>query len=185
MNAHVQLDHFKISLDQYHRMIAAGILAEDDHLELIEGALIVMVPPNPPHAYYVDRLTKALSRIEGFNVRVQNPITLSDDSEPQPDLALVTEKPYFDHHPLPEDIHLIIEVSDTTLAKDKQIKLPLFARHRIPEVWILDVTGRAFECYWEPQEGHYTKSRRTAQGRLVSSTQPAVKIDLDALWQAS
>jgi Uma2 family endonuclease len=182
MNAQVQIDRFKLTVESYHRMIEAGVFGPDDRVELIEGELIAMVPPKPAHADYVDVLGAVLRRCTKLTVRVQNPITLPEHSEPQPDIALVASRRYRDSHPLPDDIQLVIEVSDASLGKDKQIKLPLYARYGLPEVWILDVVGRAMECYWDPQEGRYAKSSRTTQGVLVSPTQSEITIDLDALW---
>jgi Uma2 family endonuclease len=183
MNAQVQLEHFKLTVENYHQMIETGIFGPDDRLELIEGELIAMVPPKPPHASIVTKLTRLLVQCTSLDVRVQDPITLPEHSEPQPDFALVLTKGYSNHHPYPEDIQLVIEVSDSSLAKDQKIKVPLYARYGIPEVWIVDVSGTAVECYWEPSAGAYAKSSRTTEGVLASVTLPEIRIDLNGLWQ--
>jgi Uma2 family endonuclease len=163
-------------------MIAAGIFGSTDKLELIEGELIAMVPTGPEHAHIVAQLLRILMTCSTRLVRVQSPITLPNHSEPEPDIALVTPKSYMTGHPLPEDIQLIIEVSDTSLIKDKQIKLPLYARYKLPEVWIVDIKAHAIECYWQPEEGGYQKTSRFVDGILTSPTQPGLDIDLDSLW---
>jgi Uma2 family endonuclease len=182
MNAQVEIKRFKLNLERYHQMIEAGILGSDDKLELIEGELFAMVPPGPEHADYVDYFDEMLKTCTTLKVRVRNPISLPDHSEPQPDIALVTRQRYHDHQPLPQDIKLIIEISDSSLDKDKRIKLPLYARYNIPEVWIVDVENHAIECYWEPRVGEYIQCSRLTTGLVFSATQSEVRIDPDALW---
>jgi Uma2 family endonuclease len=186
MNAQVQVERFKLTVDNYHRMIEAGIFGPDDRLELIEGDLITKVPPKPEHADYVSYLDRTLTLTLGMRwyVRAQSPITLPEHSEPEPDITLVAPKRYLEHHPNPEDIRLIIEVSDSSLTKDREIKLPLYARYKIPEVRIVDVAGHAVECYWDPKDGRYSQSNRTSRGMMVSPIQSEVTVDLDALWQS-
>ncbi|HYO49119.1 MAG TPA: Uma2 family endonuclease [Chloroflexia bacterium] len=140
-----------ITVDEYYRMAEAGILSEDDRVELIEGEIIDMAAIGIKHALCVDRLSKLLNRLlpEEILVRVQNPIYLNQRSEPQPDLALLKPQDYSrrKHHPGPDDVFLVIEVSDTTLTFDRKVKVPLYARAGIPELWIVNLQEDNIEVY--------------------------------------
>jgi Uma2 family endonuclease len=136
MNAAVLLPRYKLTVSDYHRMINAGILSGSDRVELIEGDLIEMSPARPEHADYVDFIGETIKAQTDRKVRLQNPITLPEHSEPEPDIALVKPRRYTNAHPGPEDILMLIEVADTSLDKDKQVKPPLYARYLIPEVWV-------------------------------------------------
>ncbi|MBK7764955.1 MAG: Uma2 family endonuclease [Sulfuritalea sp.] len=169
------------SVEEYHQMAQAGLLDETDRVELIEGELIDMAPIGSKHAFRVDSIARALQRAVGtsFLVRVQNPILLGEHSEPQPDIAVVKDKNYSEAHPGPEDVLLIVEVSDTTLAYDRDVKLSLYARHGIPEVWLLDVNAGELTVYREPAEGQYRLIRKPTRAEAVSPTLvPAVAISL-------
>ena len=151
----------RLTVDQYYRMAEAGILKEDDRVELIEGEIIDMPPIGIDHAYFVNRLTSLFIQSVGLqaNVSSQNPIRLNSRSEPQPDIALLRYRDdFYRHaHPRPEDIILLVEVSDTTLRYDTEVKLPLYARHEIPEVWIVDLEHQRLEVFRRPEEGVYLK----------------------------
>ncbi len=118
------------SVDEFHRMAGSGLLDESDRVELIDGELVDMAP------IWVDRIARDLKLAvgKGFLVRTQNPLLLGDRSEPQPDIALVEDRDYSEAHPVAADVLLIVEVSDTTLEYDLEVKVPFFARHGIPEV---------------------------------------------------
>ena len=150
----------RLTVDDYYRMAEVGILDPEARVELIDGEIIDMAPPGSPHAATVDYLTEVLMRaVAGTaNVRVQNPVRLSKYSEPQPDLALVRRRDdfYRERHPQPDDVLLIIEVAATSLRFDRRKKVPLYERHGIPEVWLVDVGGRRFVRYRAPQKGLYT-----------------------------
>ena len=158
------------SVDEYHRMAQAGLLDETDRVELIEGKLIDMAPIGSKHAFLVDRLAELLSGgpQAGYMVRVQNPVVLGERSEPQPDIALVRRVNYIDRHPCPDDILLIVEVSDTTLEYDRDVKLALYAHHDIPEVWLLNVKAGELTVYREPVEGQYRLIRKPTRVEVVS-----------------
>ena len=163
--------------DEYLHMGEAGILHEDDRIELIEGEVIEMTPVGGRHAACVDRLNRLLSRLVGdaVIVRVQSPIRLVDRTEPQPDLALLRPRDdfYAQAHPTPEAVLLVIEVSDTTLRYDREVKLPFYARSGIPEVWIVDLTGDEILAYSQPEGGAYAKVDRVGRGgSLASRTVP-------------
>ena len=161
------------SVDEYYLMAQAGILHEDDRVELIEGEIIQMPPIGSPHAMAVDVIGQLLIRGLGADqafVRTQNPLHLGQDTEPQPDVAVV--KPpaavYRRQHPAARDVLLLIEVSDSTLEYDRRIKLPLYAQANIPEVWIIDLNAGAVETYSAPQDGRYTSQSVAGRGDSVS-----------------
>ena len=142
------------TVDEYHRMISAGILAKDDRVELIEGEIVRMSPIGTRHGAGVDRLTMLFAGRLGRRaiVRVQGPITLGEHSEPEPDIALLKLRAdfYAAQHPGPKDVLLVIEVADTSRAYDREIKIPLYARAGIIEVWTVDVIQRSIEMCRRP-----------------------------------
>ena len=147
-------------------MERAGILGENERVELLHGSIVPMTV-NPPHAQVVRELTKTLSLafLSVAEVDVQNPLRLSTDLDdrqlPIPDLMLLARRDY-DDHPQPEDVILLIEVSDTTLLKDRQVKLPLYAGAGIEEVWVFNLADKHLEVYTEPQGDMY-RTRRTLE----------------------
>ena len=162
------------------RMLGSGLLDETDRVELIEGELIDMAPIGSRHANLVDVLAQLLVRRlpAGCRVRVQNPIRLGESSEPQPDIAVVLDRSYAAAHPEAADVLLLIEVADTTLEFDRDIKLPLYARHGIPECWLIDVAGSQLSIHREPAEGEYRHIRRPTSGEtlhLLSPDGPALR----------
>lgn len=175
------LPYHRWSVAEYHQMAQTGLLDEIDHVELIEGELVDMAPIGSKHAFRVDSIARALQLAAGktFLVRVQNPIRLGELSEPQPDIAVVKDKNYAEAHPGPEDVLLIVEVSDATLAYDRDVKLSLYARHGIPEAWLLDVNAGELTVYREPAEGQYRLIRKPTRADAVSPVLvPAVAIYL-------
>lgn len=158
------------SVEEFHRMAQSGLLDETDRVELINGELVDMAPIGSRHAFYVDRLAECLGGgpSASYMVRVQNPIGLDERSEPQPDIALVKRTNYADRHPTAADVLLIVEVSDTTLEYDRDVKLALYARHGIPEVWLIDVKAGEWVVYREPIEGRYRLMRKPAASETVA-----------------
>jgi len=131
-----------------------GLLDEDDRVELIDGEVVDMDPVGGPHISCVIGLTHSLMRAldDGYFVSVQNPIRLRDGREPRPDLSLLKRRPAASEGPPEqEDVLLVIEVSDTTLAYDKDVKLRLYAEDGIPEAWIVDLNGRKVEGHSGPE----------------------------------
>lgn len=151
------------STREWRRFAETGFFAPGYRAELIEGEIIDMSPIGPDHSSCVDWLNRHFSRKapETVWVRVQNPVTLGDLSEPEPDLAIVKyyEHCYREAHPSPREILLLIEVADTTLAYDRGTKAPLYARFGIPEYWIVNVPDRCVEVYRNPQNGQYSDKR--------------------------
>ena len=140
--------------DEFHRMGEAGILAEEDRLELIEGEIVRMSPIGSRHAACVDRLNALFTARLGKRaiVRVQSPIVVNRRSEPQPDLTILKPRAdfYATKHPGPGDVLLLVEVVDTSAGYDRTTKLPLYARAGIREVWIVDVVRGVVEVYRPP-----------------------------------
>jgi Uma2 family endonuclease len=140
----------RFSVEQYHRMIDAGIFAPDDRLELIHGELIKMSPINRRHAACCARISYLLERLGRRAMkRIQDPITLTD-SEPQPDVAIVRWRDdfYLAGHPTPPDIYWVIEVADTNIAYDREVKVPLYMQAGIPEVWLVIAKHTKVDMIW-------------------------------------
>ena len=150
---------YRLTVAEYHRLGENGIFDEDSRVELIEGDLIAMPPIGEQHASKTRRLNQLFSLRVGDAaiVDVQNPVMLDAHSEPQPDVVLLKPRPdfYESAHPRPEDVLLLIEVSDSTLRYDRDIKVPLYAKAGIPEVWLLDVAGQRLEVYRRPSPDGY------------------------------
>jgi hypothetical protein len=157
------LSLYRFSVEQYRRMVETGILTGEDRVELLEGWVTHKMPHNPPHNGAILALQPHLwTRLPAeWLVRVQSAITLSD-SQPEPDLAVVRGpvEIYFKRHPLPKDIGLLIEVADATLAADRLVKGPLYARHRIPIYWIINLVEAHIEVYTQPKGGKTPAYRR-------------------------
>jgi Uma2 family endonuclease len=155
-------------------MAEVGILDAEARVELIDGDIIDMAPPGSPHAGTICYLTETLMRaVAGrANVRAQNPVRLSDFSEPQPDLALLRRREdfYRERHPQPDDVLLIIEIAATSLRFDRETKLPLYARHGIPEFWLVDLGSRRLFRHRAPQHGSYTLVDEPDLGATVGVT---------------
>jgi Uma2 family endonuclease len=153
------ISRYYFSAAEFERMGEAGVFMKDARLELIEGEIIEMSPIGSRHAACVNFLSRFLNRTVGdiALVSTQNPIRLNDFSEPEPDLALLRLRDdfYRDAHPTPADVLLIIEVADTTLGYDRQVKVPLYAKVGIEEVWLVNLTEEQIEIYSELAEGAY------------------------------
>jgi len=144
---------WRLSIEQYHAIIQAGILTDDDSVELLEGWLVFKRPKNPPHRVTTRLVRTALENIlpRGWYVDSQEPIALSN-SEPEPDIVVVRgdTRQYLDRHPGAEDIALIIEVSDTTLQRDRTVKKRIYARAGISIYWIVNLVEEQVEVYSQP-----------------------------------
>jgi Uma2 family endonuclease len=153
-----------ISVDEFHAMGEAGILDEDDRIELIDGRMIVMEPIGWPHANCVIRLNNLLVGRGPFLVSPQNPLRLTDYTEPLPDLVLFREDRDPDGPLLGPDSLLVIEVSDTSLLYDRCVKLARYAQAGVPEVWIIDLKKQRIEVYREPSGATYLASSKRGRG---------------------
>jgi Uma2 family endonuclease len=168
----VQLLRRRFAVEEYHRMAEAGILTEDDRVELIEGEIVEMAPIGSRHAACVKRLNRLFSQRVGERaiVDVQNPIRLGQHSEPQPDLSLLRPRQdfYASAHPGPQDVLLVIEVAETSADYDRQVKAPLYARAGVPELWLVDLQGQALEVFRSPTAAGYQETQRLSRGQLLS-----------------
>jgi Uma2 family endonuclease len=157
----------RLTVAEYHALVADGTVAENDRVELIHGALVEKEMPGPNHAACVTRVDHWLRVQAGAAVivRVQNPITLAD-SEPEPDVALVRPRPdfYKAGHPTPAETFLVVEVADTSLNDDRDVKGPLYAQNGVPEYWVVDLNSDTVLVHRGPQPDG-TWGDVTAQGR--------------------
>jgi Uma2 family endonuclease len=156
----------RLSVEDYYRMGEVGILRADERIELIDGEIIDMPPIGSLHAGTVTQMAAILQRAAGdlAIVQVQNPVSLGEYSEPQPDLALLRPRPdfYKSAHPRSADVLLLVEVADATLDYDRRVKLPLYARHGIAEVWLIDLTSRQLTRFRDPWDAGYARTDRPA-----------------------
>ena len=162
----------RFTVAEYFAMAEAGILLETDRVELIDGVIIAMSPIGNPHNATVDKLTKMMVVAVGDRaiVRVQGSVTLDDYTMPEPDLVILRERSdfYVSESPGPEDILLLIEVSDSSLSYDRNAKLALYARFGIPEVWITALPGRIMEAHTQPAAGSYTRKQTLSPGDTIT-----------------
>lgn len=177
----------QLTTHDFHRMGEAGVFSEDDRIELIEGELIDMAPIGSLHAGTVMRLTRLFNHALGGRaiLSLQNPILLAEQSEPQPDVAVLRNRAdfYRNSHPVPKDVLLLVEIADTSLSYDRDVKIPLYARHGIPEVWLVDLGARNVEIHRHPARRGYRETLRPENSEsVVLSMLPEVSIALDDLW---
>lgn len=178
---HSWLKRWRFDVVAYHRMAEADILLEDDRVELIEGELIETDPISPLHAGTANDLNRLLITTIGDRaiVSIRNPVRLGGHSEPQPDVALLRPRSdyYGDSTPTPADVLLLIELADSSRRYDRTIKLPLYARHRVPEVWIIDLAAGAVEVHREPGgDGYSAASRAEAGATLEPALLPGLRL---------
>jgi Uma2 family endonuclease len=148
---------------EYESLVERGLLA-DSRVELLLGALVDVTPQGPLHANVVRRLGERLVReLSGdVHTRVQSPLALSDDSEPEPDIAVVPAGDY--DHAHPNRALLVIEIADTSLQKDRGIKTALYATAGIPEFWLVNLTDKSVEVHRHPSSGRYADIQRVGMG---------------------
>ncbi len=146
----------RFSVNQYHRLIRAGVLREHDRVQLLEGSIVAKMTHKPPHDVAVDLTQTAIApRLPaGWRVRVQSAIT-TQESEPEPDVAVVRgpARRYVRSHPRPKDIGMIAEVADTSLLEDRTVQARIYARARIPVYWIINLVQAVVEVYTQPKGG--------------------------------
>lgn len=176
----------RISVDEYYRMAEVGLLAPDARVELVEGEIIDMAPIGSLHGSIVDQLAQLLMRAvdDRAIVRVQGPVRLSRMTELQPDLALLAPRAdfYRDAQPNGTDTLLVIEVSDSTLRYDREVKVPLYARHGVPEVWIVDLQNDRLVCCRSLRDrAYHTVTPAAAFSKTRIEALPDVEIDLSRL----
>jgi Uma2 family endonuclease len=163
-------------------MAEVGILDEDERVELIDGEIVEMSPIDGPHIRCIIQLSRLLNRLvdQDAFVSPQSSIRLTDDTEPEPDLAILRQLPPGKAPPLASDVLLLIEVADTTLARDQNVKVPRYARAGIPEVWIIDLQGKTVLRYHEPRANGYRYLETFVSGESIQAKlvpQAALPVD--------
>ncbi|MFH1610025.1 MAG: Uma2 family endonuclease [Candidatus Bipolaricaulota bacterium] len=164
----------RFTVEEYHKMREAGLFTEDDRVELIAGEIVEMTPISSRHAACVKRLNRLFPQKLGERalVSVQDPIRLGEHAEPQPDLALLKPRKdfYSSDHPGPQDIFFLVEVAETSTDYDREVKLPLYARAGIPEVWLVDLERETIAIYGKPSGQGYQEERHFRRGQGFSSS---------------
>jgi Uma2 family endonuclease len=176
-----------VSVDRYHAMIEAGILGPEDKLELLEGVIVEKMSKKPPHSFTTGTSRDVLDNLipEGWFVSTQNPITLAT-SEPEPDVAVIRGKlrDYRTHHPGACDVGLVIEVSESSIDRDRVLKKRIYAQAEIPFYWIIDLNKLRLELYARPVNGQYTECTVYSPGDVIPVILDGVEvgtIPLDSL----
>lgn len=183
----MQLLTRKFTVDQYHQMAEQGILHCEENVELIEGEIISMSPIGFRHAFVTNYLANYFAQKlqDKTFVSVQNPISFSDRSEPQPDIALLkpSENFYSDRLPQATDILLLLEVADSSLTYDREVKIPLYAQHQINEIWLINLTQNQLERYTDPLNNRYqNQTIFYPNQKLTSLAFPELELSLDRLF---
>ena len=184
----VQIKRRRFTLDDVRRMIASGIVREDERIELIDGEIVEMAAMGGEHFECVMLCNEVLTAVpeKTWYVSVQSAIQIAEDRAPQPDLALVRRRDYQGELPGPGDVFLVIEVSDTTLGYDRRVKVPLYAAAGIPEAWIIDVKRRRITRYSDLQGSKYALVHPFQRGDLMASLAlPAITFPVDAILPRS
>ena len=183
----LQISRRQFSVADYARMRETAILAEDDRVELLDGEVREMSPIGPIHAAIVKRLNTLLGRLLDKKVilSIQDPIQLNDYSEPQPDLAILQHRDdfYAASHPVADDVLLVIEVADSSVEYDREEKMPRYAAAQIPEAWLVDVSSKVVEQYWQPRNGKYLLKRLIEPGDMfVAQSITNLELAVDAIF---
>lgn len=177
------LPRYLFSIEEFYRMGRAGVFADDQRVELIEGEVVPMSPIGEEHADCVDTIAELFhARLAGrVRIRVQGPLSVGRRSALQPDVAVLRRGRYRDRHPEPDDVFLVVEVADTTLQRDR-LKLPIYAAGGLREVWIVDLHARAVHVHREPSEGQYRAIvTLTAEDEIAIEALPDVVFRVGAI----
>jgi Uma2 family endonuclease len=183
-SAPVRVARLSFTADQFERMGTMGFFAEKDRLELINGDIVQMSPIGSLHAAGVNRIVDLFRKVDNTFISVQNPIRLDDATEPQPDVTLLRRRGdfYASAHPRPADVLLLVEVADTSLDYDREIKIPLYAAAGIPEVWLLNLNGPELVVYRSLVSGKYTEVRYPQPGDTITPAQlPGATFPVDRI----
>ena len=162
----------RFTVAEYYRMAEVGILKPEERVELIEGEIVVMPPIGPEHADDVDIFNGIFARYAPgrYRIRIQNPIRLGDHSEPEPDVALVRHRleGYRTAHPTPADVLLIIEVADSSLGYDRDVKAHIYGRSGVPETWVRNLPEDCIERFTEPGPEGYARHTVHRRGETLT-----------------
>jgi len=170
MNCPIQ--HWTFSVDDYHRMLETGILGEDDRVELLQGEIVRKFPISRLHAACVSRINELFHDLLGKSatIQVQNPVQLNDSSEPEPDVTVLKRRDdfYAESLPMPADVLLLIEVADSSIDVDREVKLPLYAKAGVAEIWIVNLNEDQIESHSQPIGDVYQNVRFLCRGESLS-----------------
>ncbi len=173
----------RFSVDEYYKMIELGMLKDYEKAEIIEGELIKKMTIGDRHAYVVDVLNKFFIKnvSDRIQVRIQNPLRISDFDEPEPDIVLSDLTKYDGkRHPRPAEVLLVVEVSDSTLKYDRDVKLALYSNAGIAEVWIVNLINNIIEIHQKPSNGIYQLAQIKKPGDIAESmVLPELKLNVD------
>jgi Uma2 family endonuclease len=174
----------KWTIDEYHRMIAAGILS-DRKVELLKGEIVEMSPEGEPHAFSSDEAGEYLARLLGERAKVRHakPITLPNASEPEPDIAIVQRlgREYREHHPYPENIFWLIEYANSSLEKDLETKSKIYAEVGIPEYWVVNLKKLHLVVFREPLDGDYATKLTLTAGTIQPLALPDISVSVEQI----
>jgi Uma2 family endonuclease len=178
----------RFNVNEYYRMAETGVLRPDARVELLDGKIIDMSPIGPFHGGLVNRLIRKFAKLSNgrWTLSAQNPLRLDNHSEPEPDVMLL--KPaaddYTSRHPQPDDVFLLIEVSDSTLDYDREEKLPTYGRAGVAEVWIVNLQDATLEIYREPNfTGYGAKTILHGGDKATPQAFPDASLDVAELLQ--
>ena len=174
----------KWTIEQYHELVATGIL-DDRRVELLDGDIVEMPPAGMPRAVYCGRTVKYLRNLLGrAEIRETHPVTLPNNSEPEPDVAIVRapDTQYLAHHPYPEDIFWLIEYSDTTLTKDLNTKQRIYAQAGILEYWVVNLQALELIVFRGVGNDGYQTETRLTDGSIVPLSFPAIEVEVRRLF---
>ena len=178
----------QITVTEYHQMAEMGIFHPEERLELISGQIIKMAARGTAHEAAITRTQRILNQRLGNKVliRTQSPIKLDDYSEPEPDIAVVKTNvlDYEDHHPQPSEVFLVIEIADSSLKYDREVKTLAYAKSGIIDYWILDINGRKLYVYRLPNSEGYQSESILAENLTISPLAfPECKIMIKELFR--
>ncbi len=163
----------RFRVEDFRRMTEVGILPEESGWEIIDGFLIDKMTIGSRHPSTVKRMNRKLMRLLGDNaiISVQDPIHIDDYNEPEPDIALLKPREdfYAESHPAPQDVLLLVEVSDSTVEYDREIKKSIYAKAEIAEFWLVNLKESTIECYTQPKNGNYRLAQIFETGEMVQS----------------
>jgi len=170
------------SIDEYHRLIADGYL-DDKRVELLNGEIVEMAPEGIPHASHGDRAEDYLRDLLGSyaRLRIGKPITLPNDSEPEPDICVCRKMEYTEHHPYPADVFLLVEFSDSSLTKDLKVKSKVYAAVGIQEYWVINLKELSLVVFRSPSPDGYQVEQTLTAGIINPIAFPDLQVRVDRL----
>jgi len=162
---------YRIPVDLYERIVEAGDLGPDDRIELLNGVLVSKMTKSPGHQVCTELCGDELRSLlrPGYQLRTEGPVKIPEFSEPEPDLAIVRgeRRDYARTHPQPRDVVLLVEVSDSSLARDRGVKRDIYARAGVPTYWIVDLEARRVEVYEAPADGAFARGSIVDEGGSI------------------